>query len=173
MRPLFVLLYQPQMIDDDDHGTIGGILICKGNRITRRKSTPGLLSSPQILHDVTLPRTRTAFLGNLRLIASAMARPYAEYENALCRQVFWRAWAHKLQFRSVASLLRKICLRCRLHCDQRRGFNMITSSPGHHLVDIYEQFFQVKLALFITHPFFLTHRARLLCLQVVSTRDNQ
>jgi hypothetical protein len=42
---LFGLLYQPQMIDDDDCGAIGGMLISRENRSTGRKPTPVPMST--------------------------------------------------------------------------------------------------------------------------------
>jgi hypothetical protein len=56
------LLYQPQMIDDGDCGTIGGMKIGRGNRSTRRKPAP--LCPPQIPHDQTRARTRAAAVGS-------------------------------------------------------------------------------------------------------------
>jgi hypothetical protein len=47
------LLYQPQMIVDDDCGPIGGMKIGKGNRSTRRNPVPDPLCPPQIPHDLT------------------------------------------------------------------------------------------------------------------------
>jgi hypothetical protein len=38
---------------DYDDGEFGGIMIGRGNRSTRRKSTPVLLYMPQNLHDLT------------------------------------------------------------------------------------------------------------------------
>jgi hypothetical protein len=46
------LLYQPQMINDDDYGAIGGMRIGRGNRSTRRKPAPVPLCPPQIPHDL-------------------------------------------------------------------------------------------------------------------------
>jgi hypothetical protein len=74
LRPLFGLLYQPQMIDDDC-GAIGGMKIGRGNRSTRRKFAPAPLCPPQIPHDQTWARTRAAAVGSQRLNAWAMARP--------------------------------------------------------------------------------------------------
>jgi hypothetical protein len=50
--PIFGLLYQPRMIDDDDDecGVVGGMRIGRGNRSTRRKSAPVTLCPPQIPH---------------------------------------------------------------------------------------------------------------------------
>jgi hypothetical protein len=39
-------LYQPRMIGDGDCGEIGGMMIGKGNRSTRRKPAPAPLCSP-------------------------------------------------------------------------------------------------------------------------------
>jgi hypothetical protein len=49
---MFSLLYQPQVIDDDDCGAIDGMRIGRGSRSTRRKPTLGLLAPPQIPHDL-------------------------------------------------------------------------------------------------------------------------
>jgi hypothetical protein len=68
------LLYQPQMIDDDDCGAIGGMKIDRGNRSTRRKSAPAPLCPPQIPHVLTRARSRAAAVGSRRLPAWAMAR---------------------------------------------------------------------------------------------------
>jgi hypothetical protein len=68
------LLYQPQMIGEDDCGTIGGMKIGRRNRSTRRKPAPAPLCPPQIPLDQTRDRNRPAALGSQRLTASAMAR---------------------------------------------------------------------------------------------------
>jgi hypothetical protein len=41
------LLYQPQMIDDDDRGAIGGMKTGRGNRSTRRKPALAPFYPPQ------------------------------------------------------------------------------------------------------------------------------
>jgi hypothetical protein len=46
-----------------------------GNRCTGRKPAPVPLYPPEIPHDLTRARTRTAEVGNRRLDAFAMARP--------------------------------------------------------------------------------------------------
>jgi hypothetical protein len=66
------LLYQPQMIDDGDCGAIVEIKIGKGNRSTRRTPAPTPLCPPQIPHDQTRARTRTAAVGSQRLNAWTM-----------------------------------------------------------------------------------------------------
>jgi hypothetical protein len=66
-RPLFGLLYQPRMIDDDECGAVGGMKIGRGNRSTRRKPAPVPLCLPQITHDLTWARTRAAAVGSQRL----------------------------------------------------------------------------------------------------------
>jgi hypothetical protein len=63
------LLYQPQMIDDGECGASGGIKIGRGNRSTRRKTTPAPLCPPQIPDDETRARTRAAAVGSQRLTA--------------------------------------------------------------------------------------------------------
>jgi hypothetical protein len=45
LRPLFSLLYQPQMIDDGDCWAISGMRIGSGNRSTRRKPPPSVTLS--------------------------------------------------------------------------------------------------------------------------------
>jgi hypothetical protein len=74
LRPLFGLLYQPQMVDDECVA-VGRIWIGKGNRSTRRKTAPVPLCRPQIPHDLTRARTRDAAVGIRRLTAWAIARP--------------------------------------------------------------------------------------------------
>jgi hypothetical protein len=51
------LLYKPQMIDEDDCGSTGGIKIGRGNRSTRRKPAPAPFCPPHIPHDQTGART--------------------------------------------------------------------------------------------------------------------
>jgi hypothetical protein len=70
------LLYKPQMIDEGDCGAIGGMKIGRGNRSTRTNPAPAPLCPPQIPHDQTRARTRAAAVGNQRLIAWGMARPF-------------------------------------------------------------------------------------------------
>jgi hypothetical protein len=70
------LPYQPQMIDDGDCGAIGGIKIGRGNRSSRRKPAPASLCPPQIPHDQTRARTRTAAVGSQQLTAWSMTSPY-------------------------------------------------------------------------------------------------
>jgi hypothetical protein len=55
---------------DYDDGEIGGMMIGRGNRSTRRKPAPVPLCPPQTQH-----ATRAAAVGNQRLTASATARP--------------------------------------------------------------------------------------------------
>jgi hypothetical protein len=47
LRPLFGLLYQPQMRDDEDWGAVGGMRIGRGNRSTRKKPAPVLWVFPE------------------------------------------------------------------------------------------------------------------------------
>jgi hypothetical protein len=63
------LLYQPQMIDEGDCGTIGGIKTGRGNRSAPRKPAAAPLCPPQIPHDQILARTRAAAVGSQRLTA--------------------------------------------------------------------------------------------------------
>jgi hypothetical protein len=59
------LLYQPQMIDDDNYGAIDGMKIGRGNRSTWRKPAPVPLCPPQIPHDLTQAQTQAATVGRL------------------------------------------------------------------------------------------------------------
>jgi hypothetical protein len=63
--PTTGLLYQPQMIDDDDCVALNGMRIGRGNRSTRRKPAPVPLCPPQIPHDLN----RAAAVGSQRLTA--------------------------------------------------------------------------------------------------------
>jgi hypothetical protein len=85
--PLFGLLYKPQMMDDDDCRSIGGMRIDRGNRSTLRKPAPVPLCPPQILHGLFWTRTRTATVESRLLTAWAMARPYFKKYLALVRRV--------------------------------------------------------------------------------------
>jgi hypothetical protein len=73
-RPLFGLLYQPRMIDDEC-GVVGGMRIRRGNRSARRNPTTVPLWPPQIPHDLTRARFRATAVGSRRLTAWAVARP--------------------------------------------------------------------------------------------------
>jgi hypothetical protein len=53
---------------DYDNGEIGGIMIGRGNRSTRRKPAPAPLCPPQTPH-AARTRTRTAEVGSQRLTA--------------------------------------------------------------------------------------------------------
>jgi hypothetical protein len=68
-RPLVDLFYQPQMIDYDECGAVGGMRIDRGNWSTRRKPAPVPLYPPQILHDLTWARTQAAAVESRRLTA--------------------------------------------------------------------------------------------------------
>jgi hypothetical protein len=59
---------------DYDDGEIGGMIIGRGNRNTRRKPTPVPLCRTQIPH-AARTRTRAAAVGSQRLSASATAQP--------------------------------------------------------------------------------------------------
>jgi hypothetical protein len=81
-RPLTDLLYQPRMIDEDDCGAVGVMIIGTGNRSTRRKPAPVSLCPSQIRHDLTWVRTRATAMGSRRLTAWAMVRPALSLESA-------------------------------------------------------------------------------------------
>jgi hypothetical protein len=80
-RSLTGLLYHPRSIDNEC-GAVGGMRIGKRNRSTLRKAAPVPLCSPQIPHDLTQDRLRTAEVGIRRSRAWATARPeaYKPYE---------------------------------------------------------------------------------------------
>jgi hypothetical protein len=78
-RPVFGLLYQPWMIDDEC-GAVSGMRIGKGNRSTRRKSAPVLFCPKQMPHVLNWDRKGAAAVGSQRLTAWAMARPLGCYD---------------------------------------------------------------------------------------------
>jgi hypothetical protein len=58
------LLYQTRMtLVDDECGAVVGMRIVMGNRSTERKPAAVPLFPPQIPHDVTWDRTRSAAMG--------------------------------------------------------------------------------------------------------------
>jgi hypothetical protein len=63
------LFCEPQMIDDGDFGSVGGMKIGRGNRSTRRKPAPVPLCPPQIPHDLIRARNRAAAMRIQRLTA--------------------------------------------------------------------------------------------------------
>jgi hypothetical protein len=65
-RPLFRLLYQPRMMDDDEYDAFGWMRTGRGNRNIRREPASMSLCPPQIPLDLTRARTRAAALGNWR-----------------------------------------------------------------------------------------------------------
>jgi hypothetical protein len=67
----------------DYDGQIGGMMIVRGNRSTRRRPAPVPLCSPQTPH-AARTRTRAAAVGSQRLTAWATARP-----NGLVTVHFW------------------------------------------------------------------------------------
>jgi hypothetical protein len=56
-------------IDDAERGAVGGMRIGRGNRSTRRKPANLPLCPPQISHELTWARTRTAAVRGRRLRA--------------------------------------------------------------------------------------------------------
>jgi hypothetical protein len=98
--------------DDDECGPVGG-MIGRGNRSTRRKPVPVPLCPPQMPHDLTRARTRSAAEWSLRLTAWATARPFRWfaavltgrewYGVSLISQGFIRVWLAK-RVQSVYSL---------------------------------------------------------------------
>jgi hypothetical protein len=82
LRPLFGLLYEPQMKDDDCEA-MDEVRIGRKNRSTRRKPAPVPLGSSQIPHYLIRARTRAAAVGSLCLTAWAMVRPFEMYLETL------------------------------------------------------------------------------------------
>jgi hypothetical protein len=70
--PLFGLLHQPQMIDDEC-GAVSGMRIGRRNQSIWRKSAP-VPFRPQVPHEITWERTQAAAVGSWHLNASAMVR---------------------------------------------------------------------------------------------------
>jgi hypothetical protein len=75
LRPLFDLLYQPLITDDNECGAVGGMRIGWGNRSTRWQPVPVPLCPPQNPYGLTWGRTRAAVVGSRRQTAWAVARP--------------------------------------------------------------------------------------------------
>jgi hypothetical protein len=59
-RPLFGLLYQPRMIDDDECGAVGGMRIGRLKRSIRRKPAPVPFRPPQNPYDPSWDLARAA-----------------------------------------------------------------------------------------------------------------
>jgi hypothetical protein len=70
------------MIDNNECGAVGWMLIGRGNRSTQRKPAQVPLRTPQIPHDLTWARIRVGAVGSRPLIAWTTARPL--------RSVAWR-----------------------------------------------------------------------------------
>jgi hypothetical protein len=67
-------LSAPDDDDDDGYVEVDGMTNGKGNRGTRSKRTPVLLSPPQIPRDLTWDRSRAAELGSRLLTAWVVAQ---------------------------------------------------------------------------------------------------
>jgi hypothetical protein len=72
---------------DYDNGQIGGMMIGRGNRSTRRKPAPVPLCPPQTPH-AARRRTRAAAVGSQRLTAWATARPAIDLSSVHVKQQF-------------------------------------------------------------------------------------
>jgi hypothetical protein len=102
-RPLFGLLYQPWMMDDDECGVIGGI-IGRGNQSTLKKRAPVPLCPPYITYDLIRTRIRvSAVPSRRRLTTWVTARPYS--------RCFWVAL--NCLVRAISTLL---LFHAQLHC---------------------------------------------------------
>jgi hypothetical protein len=77
------LLYQPQMVDDDECGAGGGML-GSGNRSTRRKTVPLQHCPPQIPHNQTRARTGAAAVESWQL------QPDLRHSPAPIQYTVWR-----------------------------------------------------------------------------------
>jgi hypothetical protein len=76
-RPLFGLLYQSWMMNDDKFGVVGGT-IAEENEVIGKKPASVPLCPPQISHYLTWSRNRAAVVGSRRPTAWATARPFKE-----------------------------------------------------------------------------------------------
>jgi hypothetical protein len=92
------LLYQPQMTEDGDCGKIGGMIIGRGNRSTRRKPAPVPLCSPQIPHYQTRARNRAATVGAQRRTAWAMTWPKGTVDCPIGGDMGMRTYEQKFKF---------------------------------------------------------------------------
>jgi hypothetical protein len=83
------LLYQSQMLDDDDNDcrAISGMRIGRGNQSTQRKLAPVPLCPPQIPHDLTRAWTWAAMLGSWWLRAWAMPWPKEYCSRMKCDRI--------------------------------------------------------------------------------------
>jgi hypothetical protein len=79
---------------DYNDGEIGGMMIGRGNRSTRRKPAPMPLCPPQTVHAAPM-RTRAAAVGSQRVTALATARP--------SKSLLYVILAHALTKRSIIS----------------------------------------------------------------------
>jgi hypothetical protein len=53
---------QPRIVDDDECGAVGGVIIARRNGSTHRKPAPVPRCPPQIPHDLTWAQTRTTLV---------------------------------------------------------------------------------------------------------------
>jgi hypothetical protein len=67
-RPLFWPI-EPAPDDADERGTVGGMIIGRGNRSTRSKPAPASLCPPPIPHNLTWIRTQAAMVRSRQLTA--------------------------------------------------------------------------------------------------------
>jgi hypothetical protein len=93
-QPVFVILYQPQMIGDDRCGAVSGMQLGRGDQSTWRKLTPVQLYPPQIPHDLTWARTLAAAVGSRWPTAWAVAWTlrYGCTFGALIWIFYWFPW---------------------------------------------------------------------------------
>jgi hypothetical protein len=75
-RPLFGLLYQPRIMDEDECVVVGGMSGI-GSRSTRRKPAPAQLCPPQIQLDLTWARIQASAVENQGLTTVGPV-PYSE-----------------------------------------------------------------------------------------------
>jgi hypothetical protein len=84
LRPLFRLLYQFQVINEEYCEAVGGMRIGGGHWSTWRKPAPVPLCPPQFPRELTWAWTRPTVVGSRRLTAWAMARLNIPFNRKQC-----------------------------------------------------------------------------------------
>jgi hypothetical protein len=125
---------------DYDDGEIGGMMIGRGNRSTRRKASPVPFCPPQIPH-AARNRTPAAAVGSQQLTASATAWSFWDITPCSPRKVnrpFGRTCRYHIQGRRISrarnqresSGKQKAWYLARLFFDPEDGSNMLLQNAG-------------------------------------------